>query len=665
MLNKIKSSLVAQLTVGLCIALFSITVINGAINLQRVTDQTETFYQQAVKQSLNRVTTELTNILHTKKLQSDALFLNPTTMDAIASLTKRGASYDNNQKVTDLLAFINQIAASDPLIVTPYFSSAVTHEYYDIYGRYLDNDYNVSTRPWWQELLQVNQLYIEDPQRDLSGRLAVAMRQPLYRDNLLLGSVGLDVEMTGFTQELMAMAKVNGVGEAFLMTDKGTAVAFPDIESFTGKKLRIGDVDQQYSHATGFTALQRAMLAGPVNDYPVIWQDQAYRVYSQPINLQAPKLSWQVAVMVPESAIALPVKQAQIAELVRIVIILVIMTIAIALYSRWQLKPIKQLLTGLQTIARGDADLSQRINLNRQDELGALAQAFNQFVEQLQSLVQGTRDSATHVKTQTEGAQTSIAQSERHITSQKQQIESVATAATQMAQTSEHVSARTVSVYDIAQQTDQQVQSGLKVVSQSVKDIEQLNTQIAQASEVASLLKAETENISEVLDVIKTIAEQTNLLALNAAIEAARAGEQGRGFAVVADEVRSLASKTQDSTSRIQEIIVRLQTSANDTVAVMDASKTDTQHCMQHSGEIASTFNAITDALGQFQQQTNEIASAITQQTEAAQLISENICAISDKADESVNQIHQVTQAIGHAESQASQLQQQIGQFKV
>ncbi|MPY23869.1 hypothetical protein [Shewanella sp. YLB-07] len=110
----------------------------------------------------------------------------------------RAANYADNRTVVTLLDYISQIADQDPLIVTPYFSSVVTHEYYDKFGRYIENDYNVSQRPWWNDLLKQN-LYIEDPQRDLSGRLALAMRQPLYRNNTLIGSAGMDIQMTEFT----------------------------------------------------------------------------------------------------------------------------------------------------------------------------------------------------------------------------------------------------------------------------------------------------------------------------------------------------------------------------------------------------------------------------------------------------------------------------------
>lgn len=264
MLKLIRKSLVAQLTLGLSVALLIITLINGTLNIERVTESTNAYYQREVSLALDRVKTQLTAILITKKLQSDMLFMNPTTLDAIQSLTVRAASYADNRAVVTLLEYISQIADQDPLIVTPYFSSAVTHEYYDKFGRYIENDYNVSQRPWWNDLLEQDRLYIEDPQRDLSGRLALAMRQPLYRNNTLIGSVGMDIQMTEFTQELMKIAKINGLGESFLMTELGTAVAFPAMEKFTGSKLKIQDVDQQYPDAHGFSQLQAAMLKHPV-----------------------------------------------------------------------------------------------------------------------------------------------------------------------------------------------------------------------------------------------------------------------------------------------------------------------------------------------------------------------------------------------------------------
>ncbi|QFU22830.1 methyl-accepting chemotaxis protein [Shewanella eurypsychrophilus] len=665
MLTIIKKSLVAQLTLGLSVALLVITVINGIVNIQRVTETTQDFYQREVTLALERVETQLSGILITKKLQSDMLFMNPTTLDAIESLQVRAESYDDNQAVVTLLNFIKQVADQDPLIVTPYFSSAITHEYFDKFGRYIENDYNVSQRPWWQDLLKQNKLYIEDPQRDLSGRLDLAMRQPLYRDGILIGSVGMDIQMTEFTEELMKIAKINGLGESFLMTDKGTAVAFPEMEKFTGSKLTISDVDRHYTGAKGFTQLQNTMMEHTVDGVKVIWQGEQYLVYSQSIRLLSPYLDWQVAIMLPESAITTPVKAAQMEEGLRAFTILVIMILVIAFYSRWQLAPLKELLAGLESIASGDADLSRRITLNRQDELGALAKAFNDFVNQLQGIITATRGTANDLETESVSAYAAIDLSKSFISSQKQAIETVVAAATEMAQTSEHVANRADSVHQLAKDVGVNVDEGVLVVNQSVLGIEDLSDRICQAAHVVKGLEKEAMNISEVLEVIRTIAEQTNLLALNAAIEAARAGEQGRGFAVVADEVRSLASKTQDSTSHIQDIINKLQTSASQAAMVMNTSQEEAINCKQHSRDITRVFEQISLVLNQFQSQTNEIASAITQQSVTAQQVSINITDISEKAEQSVVQIHKVNLSISNTGEQAKKLNTQISKFTV
>ncbi|WP_076411526.1 methyl-accepting chemotaxis protein [Shewanella sp. UCD-KL12] len=665
MLTFIKRSLVAQLTLGLSIALFIITLINGMLNIQRVTETTNAYYQREVTLALERVKTQLSGILETKKLQSDMLFMNPTTLDAIESLKIRAASYEDNQAIVTLLEYIKSVSDNDPLIVTPYFSSAVTNEYFDKFGRYLENDYNVSKRPWWDDLLRQNRSYIEDPQRDLSGRLALAMREPLYRNNKLIGSIGMDIQMTEFTQELMKIAKINGLGESFLMTEQGTAVAFPDMGKFTGSKLKIADVDKHYSGAQGFAQLQTAMLNDTVRGAKVTWHGEQYLVFSQPIKIKSPYLDWQVAIMLPESAISTPVNAAQLEEAVRAFIILALMILVITFYSRWQLAPLQTLVHGLENIASGQADLTRRITLTRQDELGVLANAFNNFVSQLQVIIHGTRDSATGLKLETSTAQTAIELSQEYINGQKQAIGTVVAAATEMAQTSEHVASRAQAVHELAKQTGQNVDEGMLVVAKSVAGIEQLVEQINDASMVVKGLEKEALNISAVLEVIRTIAEQTNLLALNAAIEAARAGEQGRGFAVVADEVRSLASKTQESTASIQDIIIKLQTSASKAVSVMDTSQNEANNSKVHSNDITQVFENIAQVLGQFQVQTNEIASAINQQNTTAQEVSENIIKISDKAQESVEQILHVNDSITNTGQQTEQLNNQISQFRV
>ncbi len=334
------------------------------------------------------------------------------------------------------------------------------------------------------------------------------------------------------------------------------------------------------------------------------------------------------------------------------------------LIQRSIVTPVNEVVAALKDMAEGDGDLTQRIHINSKDEVGELAHWFNVFAERIQQVVGRFKDSAENLTVAAGQLSTTINRTSEGALRQQSELEHVAKAMSEMAGTVEEV-ARNVSLSaEDAQRADVESSNGADVVTQTMTSINALARDIDQASDVISNLQQESDSIGSVLDVIRGIAEQTNLLALNAAIEAARAGEQGRGFAVVADEVRTLASRTQASTEEIQNMIHKLQTGANQAVQVMVKGREQAASSVDHASRAGESLQAITKAVSVIKDMSNQIASASEEQSAVSLEINRNINNISEVANETATGSREISKGASELARLATDLQSLVGQFK-
>ena len=293
------------------------------------------------------------------------------------------------------------------------------------------------------------------------------------------------------------------------------------------------------------------------------------------------------------------------------------------------------------------------------------AVGFNVFMDAVHAAVSSTRAAADRLLGASNDLSTITERSSHGAQQQQSETEQVATAMNQMTATVQDVSQNAHYAADGALKADEEARNGARVVSDTIKAIHALAGNVENASGVIQRLESESENIGSVLDVIRGIAEQTNLLALNAAIEAARAGEQGRGFAVVADEVRTLASRTQQSTAEIQEMIQRLQVGSKDAVAVMEEGRRQTQAGVEQAARAGESLQRITESITTIRDMNAQIASAAEQQASVAEEINRSIVSISQVADETSLGMREAAMSSNQLTEYARQLQERVERFDV
>ncbi|TQV75415.1 HAMP domain-containing protein [Aliikangiella marina] len=344
------------------------------------------------------------------------------------------------------------------------------------------------------------------------------------------------------------------------------------------------------------------------------------------------------------------------------IVFLFVVSVPISFAIKNSLEDIKN---SMRSIAEEDGDLTRRINTTSKDEIGQLVHWFNIFIEKLQTAIKQTVDTArplaetaTHIKELTTQSQVIFNQ-------QYESSHQANTSVEAMNQSVERISNNASNASTCANEAQQGANKGLEDVQKTINSIQELAKNIADSSETVVLLEQGSSKVNVVLDVIKGIAEQTNLLALNAAIEAARAGEQGRGFAVVADEVRNLASRTQESTEEINQILEGLQVSAKDAVTKMESSRTQVNRSVEQAGDAGESLQAITSTVSEISQMNEEIAADTNQQIEISNHLVESVADIQEKTKQSNESSDELANVSERLAELASVLESITKQFKV
>ncbi|MBE3669086.1 chemotaxis protein [Vibrio navarrensis] len=347
------------------------------------------------------------------------------------------------------------------------------------------------------------------------------------------------------------------------------------------------------------------------------------------------------------------------------VVIAVLVVIFAVFVNRSIMRPLELFDQSIRSFASGDADLTARMEPFTVPEFTQLGKNFNQFVASLQNIIRRVSEVGQEVVSETNNMTGRATQVDEIATGQREETEQVATAMTEMTTTATEISNNANQAAQAARDAEDNANEAQTIVNSAATSVRDLAGEVSKANQVISRLEDDVKNISSSLEVIQDIAEQTNLLALNAAIEAARAGEQGRGFAVVADEVRKLASRTQDSTGEIHQMINQLKSASDAAVKAMDASQARGEHTVKEANAAAEALLKIKSSIGTIMDMNSLIATATEEQSIVGQEISQRIVVISDQSSQSAdlaNQNRAGSQSLNH---KAHELYDLVGRFTV
>jgi methyl-accepting chemotaxis protein len=464
--------------------------------------------------------------------------------------------------------------------------------------------------------------------------------------NGLHGVVGVDVSLAKLT-EVLTEFKFGGEGYVVMVEDTGAVLADPSDPNNNFKPL--SEASKPYSSLNNGTDIQQLTLDDET------WLAKVYT---------SPDLGWKFIGLVPSRVVFANANKLIITTVIIAFIMVAIFIIIGYFLAGTAIKPIKVMASRLTDISHGEGDLTQRLSINSDDESGQMAQAFNHFVDSIDNIIGHTKSSCAQMSKVADQSDSLSDELSRVVSHQVSSVDQVSKAFNEMVSTSNVVATNCTTAADAAESSERQVQEGNRLIKETMTSLHGLQAEINDSNETMSILAKESENIVSILDTIKAIAAQTNLLALNAAIEAARAGEQGRGFAVVADEVRTLAGRTSVATDEIDKMLTNLQQKTNVSADKMSQSVTVAQGSVDLATETSTVFENIHQSVLDIKSRMTEISSSAEKQHHVAEEINTNVEMIHDGTVKSDALSNQVSESATTLNKLSTELQGMVSHFK-
>ncbi|ENM5750853.1 methyl-accepting chemotaxis protein [Vibrio mimicus] len=513
-------------------------------------------------------------------------------------------------------------------------------------------DYDPRVRGWYKEAKAAGKPITTDPYVSVTMQtLVVTLAEPVRYQGQLIGVAASNLALDKLIKDVLAI-EVPGKGYAVLVNQKGKIVAHPTQELILkateeiSPELTIAQLDA--------TAKKHVPLHVKIRGAEKVLMAE-----------EIENTDWLLVMVMDKAVLEQPLNDMLMVQIGIGLGILLVMALLTSWFVARQLNELGNIANALADIAEGDGDLTLRLEVRSQDEVGLLADKFNKFVDRLHHMVKNVREVSVALNQGADHAAASATQASKRIRTQQDEITMVATAVTEMASATAEIAGNAENTAKNATQSVQLGEDGFAQMQQSKQSIDQLAKELTGAVSIISELEVHANEISTILSTIRGIAEQTNLLALNAAIEAARAGEQGRGFAVVADEVRVLSQRTHASTEEIQAKIAGLQKVTTTAVSVMTESHKLVETSVTDVNQTGESLQAISEAIQLISDMATQIASAAEEQSLVTADINANTESVREVCDQLAEEAQHSVQQAKSLHSMAQELNKEISRFKL
>lgn len=565
--------------------------------------------------------------------------------------------------------FMEAMGSISPMIPALFIANPKTGEYIDKTGYANVANVDLKTRAWWVNSVQIKKSWVNaDFEPDVrTGKIYGSIYMPVYKGSELQFIAGADLILDSLKNRILS----DDTPESFLtlvFSDDGKVILFSGYSMDETKKMTLSNIDQSTGKGFSDFITKQIKQQGDKQEsqfHDVTLKGTRYLAAVIDTSIARPLLEWNIAILMPQSEVDAVMYETVQESIITVSLFTFGSIFILVIFSRTILRPLNMMSGAVQELAKGEGDLTMRLSSSGSDEVSTLAKNMNLFIAKLHTIISEIVASGQQMSEKSKTFSEISIKSKESLAAQQDQVSQIATAVNQLSATAQEVASNAESTAAATAESAEHCEEGKRVVLDNKASIEHLAKGIDATAQAMSELEENTQNINNILISIQGIAEQTNLLALNAAIEAARAGEQGRGFAVVADEVRVLSQRTASSTEEIRAVIETLLGNTTNAVETMHQSKSLTDESVNKANEAAEALQSIALSITKIADMSTHIASASEEQRAVTEEVNRNVQSVSQVSDDMLKVSEEVLELAENLTNIANGLNDQVGLFKL